>query len=343
MKNLYKTMVFFKKCLQNHEAPKGIKGINNKKNFKHKGDAKTLNYNMWIDNKIIKGSEAKIHLLNQTIHYGAGVFEGIRCYSTSKGPAIFRLKDHMKRLIRSAAYYKIKTFPLQTLARGAREVVKQNKFTECYIRPLVYLEPGKMGMEITETLAHTMIAAWPWGTYLGSENLEKGVNCMISRWRRIDSKQLPVQAKACGNYVNSIQAKIDAVEKGFHEAIMLNMKGNVAEGPGENIFIVKNNELLTPPLTANVLDGITRKSIMTIAREEGFKTKEQNITPKQLLNGDEAFFTGTAIEVMPITRINNKKIGKGKIGTVTKQLQQSFFKEVHGKGTHKEWLDQINK
>jgi len=277
------------------------------------------------------------------MHYGAGVFEGIRCYSTQKGPAIFRLKDHMKRLIKSAEYYRIKTFSIQNLVKGAKEVVKQNKFTECYIRPLVYLEPGKMGLETTSTPTHTMIAAWPWDTYLGSENLEKGVSCMISKWRRIDSKQLPVQAKACGNYINSIQAKIEAIENGFHEAIMLNMKGNVTEGPGENVFIVKNNELITPPLTANVLDGITRKSVMIIAREKGFKVSEKNITLEQLLNADEAFFTGTAIEVMPITKINKKKIGGGRVGKVTKQLQESFFNEVHGKGSHEEWLDYVDK
>ena len=298
---------------------------------------------IWMDGKLVPWKEAKVHVLTHTLHYGMGVFEGIRCYKTERGPAVFRLKDHMKRLENSAKFAGMKLpYSVAELVKATKRTIEANEIEECYIRPIAYYGYGVMGLDPEGSKVNVAIAVWPWGTYLGEEGLEHGIRAKVSPWIRIHPRILPPQAKIVGNYANSILAKVDALKSGYDEAILLNMDGNVAEGPGENLFIVKSGKLMTPPLSSGALEGTTRDSIIKIAKDEGVDFGERNISREKLHAADEAFFTGTAAEVTPIREIDGRRIGDGKRGPITTKLQQIFFNAVRGKEPRYEfWLDYL--
>ena len=298
---------------------------------------------IWMDRKLVPWREANVHVLTHTLHYGLGVFEGIRCYKTARGPAVFRLTDHFKRLENSAKLVGMELpYPVEELVEETKRTIKANDIEECYIRPIVFYGYGIMGLSPAGAPMNVAIAVWPWGTYLGEEGLERGVRAKISPWRRIDQRILPPQAKLIANYANSILAKVDALKSGHDEAILLNLDGFVAEGPGENIFIVEKGALITPPLEAGVLGGITRDSIMRIAEDEGIPAREENISLERFYGADEAFFTGTAAEVTPIREVNGHVIGKGRRGPLTERFQRMFFDIVRGKvKRYKAWLEYV--
>lgn len=300
---------------------------------------------IWMDGKLVPWKDAKVHVLTHTLHYGMGVFEGIRCYKTEKGSAVFRLKDHMKRLENSAKFAGMKLpYSVAELVKATKRTIEANEIEECYIRPIAYYGYGVMGLDPEGSKVNVAIAVWSWGTYLGEEGLEHGIRAKVSPWVRIHPRILPPQAKIVGNYANSILAKVDALKSGYDEAILLNMDGNVAEGPGENLFIVKNGKLMTPQLSSGALEGITRDSIIKIAKGGGIEFGERNISREELHAADEAFFTGTAAEVTPIREIDGRRIGDGKRGPITTKLQQIFFNAVRGKEPKYEfWLDYLCK
>ncbi|NWG10044.1 MAG: branched-chain amino acid transaminase [Nitrososphaerales archaeon] len=296
---------------------------------------------VWMNGKFVRWDEAKVHILTHGLHYGTSVFEGIRCYGTEDGPAVFRLKDHIKRLFDSAKVIMMKIpFKEKEIVEAVKETVRVNNLRECYIRPIAYYGYGNMGLNPMGNPVDVAIACYPWGTYLGEEGLRKGVRCKISSWSRIDSRMLPPLAKVTANYANSVLAKLEALNCGYDEAILLNFNGRVSEGPGENIFIVKNRVLMTPPASAGALLGITKDSIVTIAKDRGILTVETDLLKEQLFLADEAFFTGTAAEVTPIREIDGRTIGDGSRGPITEKLQSEFFKVVRGENKkHPEWLD----
>ncbi len=292
---------------------------------------------IWINGKFVKWENAKIHILSHALHYGSGVFEGIRCYKTNKGPAIFRLNEHIDRLFNSAKFLKIKIpFNKNQIKKAIIELIKINKVDECYIRPIVFYGYGKMGLNPQGAEINCAIAVWPWGKYLKDK-----VKVKISKFIRLHPKSIISEAKVCGYYINSIFATLDAKENNFDEALLLDYRGYVAEGPGENIFIVKNKIIYTPKL-GNILPGITRDSVIRIAKDLNFKVVEKDITVNELKNCDEAFFTGTAAEITPIIQIDNKLINKGKEGEITKILKDKFQKIVHGEdNNYKNWLTYV--
>ncbi len=299
---------------------------------------------IWMNGKLVKWDEAKIHILNHGLHYGSSIFEGIRCYETDDGPAVFRLKDHIKRMFNGAKIIMMKIpFTEEEIYEGVKETVKANRMRECYIRPIVYYSYGEMGLNPLGNPVDFAIACWPWGTYLGEEGLRKGVRCKVSSWLRIDSRMLPSLVKVSANYVNSILAKLEALDSGYEEAILLNFHGMVAEGPGENIIIVKDGNLITPPTSSGALIGITKDSVITMAKDLGITTIQRNILREQLLTADEAFFTGTAAEVTPIREIDGRVIGNGSRGPITEKLQSEFFRVVHGENkNYLDWLDFVD-
>lgn len=296
---------------------------------------------IWFNGDLVDWAEAKVHLLTHALHYGSGVFEGIRCYKAKKGPAVFRLVEHMERLADSGKmYYMDLPYSTDELCEATKEVIRVNKLDSCYIRPIAFRGYGEMGLNPLNSVIDVAIAVWPWGTYLGEEGLKNGIRCCISSHEKISLKALPIGAKACGQYINSILAKVEALEKGCDEAILLDHRGMVSEGPGENLFIVKDSVLKTPPETASILVGITRDSILRIAKDEGVEVVIEDFSREQLLEADEAFFTGTAAEVTPIREVDGVEIGKP--GEVTKRLQEKFFETVKGEDKEYEmWLDYI--
>jgi len=297
---------------------------------------------IWMNGQMVPFNEANIHFLSPTIHYGLGAFEGIRCYKTSKGPAIFRLDEHLQRLLDSALILGINNFEysLEELRQATFEVIKANKFTECYIRPLIYLE-GPLGLDLDVSTPKIGISTWEWGTYLGDEALESGVNMMISSFTRHHINVSMTKAKISGNYVNSVLAKTLALRSGYDEAIMLDPDGYVSECSGENLFIVNSQNIQTPP-KATILEGITRDSIITIAKDSGFKISENLISRDQIYIADELFVCGTAAEVTPVRSVDHRTIGAGKPGTVTKNIQRTFFDTVNGNGKRsQEWLSYV--
>lgn len=297
---------------------------------------------IWMNGKMVKWPDARIHILTHTLHYGTGVFEGIRCYNTPKGPAIFRLKGHVKRLLDSAHIMQMKaTYSKEDYEKACRLVVKQNRLKECYIRPIIYFGYGKMGLATSGCAVDSSVAAWPWGSYLGEEGLKHGIRAKVSSFTRPGVNESMTKSKTTGNYANSTLAKMEALNAGYEEAIILDSDGFVAECSGENIFIVREGELITPPAT-NALEGITRKSVMQVARDLGIKVREESFTRDQLYISDECFITGTAAELTPVREVDNRTIGGGKPGPVTKKLQGKFFDIVHGKAAkYKKWLDYI--
>jgi branched-chain amino acid aminotransferase len=294
---------------------------------------------IWMDGEFVEWDNARVHVLSHTLHYGLGAFEGIRCYDTVRGPAIFRLPEHVDRLADSAHIAGLKVpFTRAQLADAIIETVKVNDLRECYIRPLVYLGYGEMGINNAGNPVCVSIAVWPWGAYLGEDALTQGIRVRVSSFTRHHVNVMMTKAKIVGNYANSQLAKMEAVNSGYDEAIMLDPQGNVAEGSGENIFIVRGGALKTPPLTA-ILEGITRNSIVDLARHMGIPVHESIFSRDELYIANEAFFTGTAAELTPIREVDNRTIGSGGPGPVTAKLQEAFFRIVQGKDdTFQEWL-----
>jgi branched-chain amino acid aminotransferase len=301
---------------------------------------------IWLDGSLVDWDNAKIHVLTHGLHYATGVFEGVRCYKTINGSAIFRLSDHIQRLLDSAQiYFMDLRYTKQELEKATIETVKANGMEECYIRPIAYYGYGKMGVNPLPNKVSVAIAVWKWEEYLRrSDGENKGARMMVSSWTRIDSRALPMHAKATANYANSVLARVEAIKAGFDEAIMLNSAGTVVEATAENIFIVKDNILATPPTTSGALEGLTRNSILAIAKENGIKCEVRDISRDELYTATEVFVTGTAAEVKPVAEIDNRTIGDGKTGETTNQLKLLFDAVVHGKDKKlsKMWLTPIN-
>ena len=302
------------------------------------------NGHIWIDGSFYKWDEAKIHVLTHSLHYGTAVFEGIRCYNTVKGPAIFRLEDHVNRLFNSAKIYFMNIeFSKEQIEDAIIDTTKKNRIDECYIRPLAYFGYGRMGIYPLNNKVSVAIALWKWDEYLKKEDLNHGVKVMVSGWMRIDARTMPIHAKATANYANSALARIEAIKAGFDEALMLNTDGMVVEASGENIFIVKNNVLITPPTASGALEGITRDTVLRLAKEDNIITEIRDISKDELYLADEVFLTGTAAEIKAVGEIDNRRIGNGGIEKITLQLK-SLFDDLT-RGNHKystEWLSYIN-
>jgi len=301
---------------------------------------------IWMDGELVDWDKANVHILTHTMHYGSGVFEGIRAYPTDSGVAIFRLRDHIHRLFTSAHVFMIDVpFTEDQVMEAARAVVRVNGLHDgCYLRPLVYLGYGEMGLNPLPCPVNVAIAAWPWGTYLGDEGVANGVSVKISSWQRHDPNAVPTAAKGTGMYVNSSLAKVEALKGGYDEAILLASDGRVSECTGENIFIARDGALLTPPTSdAGALDGITQDSVETIARDVGIEVRHEQLIRTDLYLADEAFLTGTAAEVVPIRSVDDRPVGSGKPGPITKEIQQTYFAAVRGKvDRYKDWLDHVD-
>jgi branched-chain amino acid aminotransferase len=294
---------------------------------------------IWMDGKLIEWRDAKIHVLTHTLHYGMGVFEGVRAYKTPAGTAIFRLNEHTRRLFNSAKIFQmVMPFDEATLEAAQREVVRANNLESCYIRPIVWIGSEKLGVSAKGNTIHVAIAAWPWGAYLGEEGMQRGIRVKTSSFTRHHVNVSLVRAKASGYYINSILANQEATGLGYDEALLLDTEGYVSEGSGENVFIVRNGVIYTPDL-ASCLDGITRDATLTIARDLGIEVREKRITRDEMYCADEAFFTGTAAEVTPIRELDDRVIGEGRRGPVTNRIQDAFFAAVGGEDEkYKKWL-----
>ena len=287
---------------------------------------------IWMNGKLIPFKNAKVHVLTHALHYSTAVFEGIRCYNTTNGSAIFRLPEHVDRFFNSAKMYGMKMrYSKKQISNAIIKTVKASGLKECYIRPLAYYGYGTMGLTPTLNKVDVSIACWKWKMGESKAGKFSGAKCKISKWIRIDSKSQPMQSKSAANYSNAALARVEALKNGYDEAIMLNNKGNVAEGSAENIFVVKNGIIKTPPLDADILNGITRNSVIQLIKKEHMKLVEKNITVNELLKADEVFMTGTAAEVKSVTKIDKNSIGNGGVGEITKELQKSFMNIVMGK------------
>jgi branched-chain amino acid aminotransferase len=294
---------------------------------------------IWMNGSFVKWDDAKVHILTHSLHYGTGAFEGIRCYATDSGPAVFRLTEHVNRLFDSThiLYMEI-PFTRDAVTEAILETIRVNKIDACYIRPLAYIGCGAMGICPQENPIELAIAVWPWGSYLGEDGIKNGIRVKISSFTRPHVNATLVRSKTTANYANSLLAKREALKDGYDEAMLLDTDGYVAEGSGENVFIVRKGVIKTPPLTA-ILEGITRDTIMQLAAERGMRLVEDRFTRDELYIADEAFFTGTAAEITPIREVDNRTIGGGKPGPVTKELQAAFFDVVHGRESrHADWL-----
>jgi branched-chain amino acid aminotransferase len=296
---------------------------------------------IWLNGEFVAWEDAKVHVLTHTLHYGTGVFEGIRAYETEQGTAIFRHADHLRRLEESAKlYYMDMPFSQQQLREATHELIGRNGLKSCYIRPLVYRGYGPMGLNPLDNPVEATIAVWKWGAYLGEDGKDKGVRARVSSYRRISSDSLIPHSKASGQYLNSVLAKIESVKSGYDEAILLDDKGNVCEGTGENIFVIKEGVIYTPPQTASILDGINRKSAIQIARDLGHEVVERDIARAELALADEVFLTGTAAEMVPLREIDDIEIGPP--GPITRQIQQTFDDALHGRAPqYADWLDLV--
>ena len=299
---------------------------------------------IWMDGKFVPWNDAKVHVLSHTLHYGTGVFEGIRCYKTDSGSAVFRLKEHVDRLFGSMHILQMDCpFTREQVFDAILDTIRVNKIDACYIRPLAFIGYGAMGVFPKDNPVNVIIAVWPWGSYLGDEGMKNGIRVKISSYSRPHINATMVRAKAVANYANSLLAKREALKDGYDEAVLLDTDGYVAEGSGENIFIVRNGMIKTPPLTA-ILEGITRDSIMQLAKEVGIPLVEDRFTRDELYIADEAFFTGTAAEITPIREADNRKIGAGRPGPITQKIQAAFFDIVHGRDKkHAAWLTSVAK
>lgn len=297
---------------------------------------------IWYDGKLVPWRDATTHVLTHSLHYGLAVFEGVRAYKSAGGTAIFRLKEHTDRLFNSAHIYLMKIpFDKQTLFEAQKEVVRANQLEECYIRPIAFYGSEKMGVSPKGANVHVAIAAWPWGAYLGVDGLEKGIRVKTASYMRHHVNVTMCRAKYSGTYANSILANTEAVEHGYDEALLLDVDGFVAEGSGENLFIVKNGRLYEPELTSALI-GITRDAVITLAREAGYEVGAKRITRDDIYTADEAFFTGTAAEVTPIRELDGRSIGSGARGPITAKMQKMFFDCVNGKSDkHRDWLTRV--
>lgn len=297
---------------------------------------------IWMDGELVAWEDAKVHILTHSLHYGSGVFEGIRAYTTSRGAAVFRLTDHIKRLFDSAKVYLIDIpYSVDDLVEAVKDTVRVNNLDACYIRPIVYLGYGEMGLNPLPCPVNVSIAVWPWGTYLGEKGIREGVRCKISSWQRHDPNAVPIAAKGTGMYGNSSMAKVEALNAGYDEAILLSPQGVVSECTGENLFIVKKGRILTPPTSAGALEGITQDSVRTIARDLGYEVAESNLLRTDLYLAEEAFLTGTAAEVVPIRSVDDRVIGEP--GPITRAIQETYFATVRGEvDRYKNWLEHVN-
>jgi len=298
---------------------------------------------IWMNGKWVAWDDAKIHVLTHVAHYASSVFEGIRCYETPRGPAIFRLEEHIDRLMLSAKIYRMEpSFSRDQLRDVCLEVVTVNDLKECYLRPLIYRGYENLGVDPLPNPVDVAIAAFPWGKYLGEEALTNGVAAKVSSWQRMAPNTLPAMAKAAANYMNSQLMKMEAIVDGYVEAIALDTQGFVSEGSGQNVFIVLKGEVLTPPFQNSVLAGITRATTMTLARELGFTVREQVLPREMLYAADELFFSGTAVEISPITSVDRIKVGNGHPGPITRAIQDAFFATVRGKNEDRHgWLTHV--
>jgi branched-chain amino acid aminotransferase len=298
---------------------------------------------IWHNGELVAWEDAKVHVLTHGLHYGTGVFEGIRCYDTTHGPAIFRHHDHLDRLFKSAElYYMPIPYTLDELRSATHELIAANELRECYIRPIVFRGYGQMGLFPLDAPVEVSIAVWPWGAYLGEEGKRSGVRAKVASWRRISSDSLIPHAKASGQYLNSILAKIESHKAGYEEAILLDDHGFVCEGSGENIYVVRDGRVITPPQTAGILDGINRKSILRIAADLGIEAIERNLARAELYLADEVFLSGTAAELVPVREIDDHRVGAGEPGPVTRELQRVFDDALHGRDArYQEWLDVV--
>ena len=305
-------------------------------------DLSQLTGHIWLDGEMVPWQEAKVHVLTHTFHYGLGVFEGVRAYNTSQGAAIFRLQEHTDRLFRSAHILRMEMpFDKGTLSEAQRQVVRANGLDEAYIRPMCFLGSEGMGLRADNLKTHVMVAAWAWPSYMDPEAMNRGIRVATSSYTRHHVNITMCKAKANGNYINSILALREALDAGFEEALLLDNEGYVAEGSGENVFLVRNGVLYTPELTS-CLEGITRDSIIRIAEDQGLTVKEKRITRDEVYVADEAFFTGTAAEVVPIREVDNRTIGSGVRGPITETLQRIYLESVRGaQADYADWLAPI--
>ena len=299
---------------------------------------------IWFNGELIDWADAKIHVGSHGLHYGSGVFEGIRAYETDRGPAVWHLEEHLKRLFRSAKLYHLEIpYSMEALGEAIKDTIRANDLRACYIRPLVFRGYGEMGVNPLQAPVVTVIAVWPWGAYLGEDALEHGVRIKISSWQRNGQNSLPAAAKATGQYINSVLAKLESLKGGYDEAIMLNQQGTIADGSGENVFVVRRGVVTTPPTSAGCLDGITRDCVIRIARDLGYEVREEHVVRSDLYHADEAFFTGTAAEVTPIREVDDRVVGEGQRGAVTKEIQGTFFAATKGEiEAYAGWLSPVN-
>jgi branched-chain amino acid aminotransferase len=299
---------------------------------------------IWMNGEFVAWEDAKVHVLTHGLHYGTGVFEGVRCYDTeSKGPAVFRHEEHIDRLFKSSSlYYMDIPFAREQLREATLELIGRNGLRSCYIRPLVYRGYGTMGLFPLDAPVEVAIAVWEWGSYLGDEGKTNGVRARVSSWRRISGESLIPHAKASGQYLNSVLAKIESHKSGYEEAILLDDRGFVCEGTGENLFVVRDGVILTPPQTASILDGINRRSAIQIARDLGYEVVERDIARAELYLADELYCTGTAAELTPIREVDDHTIGAGRPGEVTRAVQAAFEDALHGRSDrYAHWLDPV--
>ncbi|HEY2172500.1 MAG TPA: branched-chain-amino-acid transaminase [Mycobacteriales bacterium] len=298
---------------------------------------------IWMNGTLVDWDDATIHVLNPTMHYGWGVFEGIRAYATDKGPAVFRLTDHIARLYRSARIYLLEPeFTPEQLVAATKETVRVNDVEACYIRPIFYLGYGEMGLNPLPSKTEVSIAVWPWGSYLGEEAKNAGCRAATSSWQHINHNSIPPTGKGTGQYMNSSLAKVQALKAGYDEAILLSPAGHVVQGTGENIFIVSDRTVITPPTSDGLLQGITRESVMTIARDQGYDVVERSIVRTDLYQADEAFFTGTAAELVPIAEVDDRPVGPGKVGPITREIAEIFSAATVGEvDLYKSWNEYV--
>jgi branched-chain amino acid aminotransferase len=298
---------------------------------------------IWLNGEFVAWEDAKVHVLTHAMHYGTGVFEGIRAYETERGTAIFRHREHLERLEASAKlYYMDLPYSREQIREATHELIARNGFASCYVRPLVWRGYGPMGLNPLDNPVEAMVAVWEWGAYLGEEGKRNGVRGRVSSYRRISPDSLIPHAKACGQYLNSVLAKIESLKAGYDEAILLDDKGYVCEGSGENLFVVKDGVISTPPQAAAILDGINRKSCIQIARDRGYEVVERNLVRAELALADEVFMTGTAAELTPLREIDDHTIGDGVPGPVTREIQAAFDDALHGRSPqYADWLDLV--